>query len=100
MKIVKIESKSEQAILYIEKVYISKQHNIWYVVHSFFIDICSFEFLGDNIIESANTQLNTSKINIWRNICKSIVICIALLCYIVFFYPYYITNKLLFLSLR
>ena len=61
---VKKELNSMPACESIEKVVLSIQNNLQFVAHCYFIDVCTFDFLGDSIVESANSGLKGGSLSV------------------------------------
>jgi len=61
---VKKELNSMPACESIEQVVLSIQNNLQFVAHCYFKDVCTFDFLGDSIVESANSGLKSSSLSV------------------------------------
>ena len=48
----------------IEQVVLSIQNNLQFVAHCYFKDVCTFDFLGDSIVESANSGLKSGSLSV------------------------------------
>ena len=61
---VKDELKSEPACQSIEIVFLAIQNNFKFVTYCYFKDVCTFDFKGDSIVESANSGLKGGSLSV------------------------------------
>ena len=65
--IVKKNLKSNHACNIIEKVDISIEKHMEYLCYYHFIDVTTFNFLGDSIVEGANCGLEGGDVSVSKN---------------------------------
>ena len=64
---VKSQLKSEYVQKDIEHIEISIETNLKYISHCYFIDVTTFGFLGDSIVEAVNSVIKTGDIKVASN---------------------------------
>ena len=60
----KKQLKSEQVLTSIEEIFHSINNNVQFVAHCYFINVCTFDFKGDSIVEAANSGFKSGSLSI------------------------------------
>ena len=60
----KKQLKSEQVLTSIEKNFQSIYNNLQFVAHCYFINVCTFDFKGDSIVEAANSGFKCGSLSV------------------------------------
>ena len=64
---IKVSLKSEYVNEAIEKIVISLKNKLQYIAHYNFMNVSTFGFLGDSIVEACNSALKTGSVKVATN---------------------------------
>ena len=56
--------KSEQVLTSIEEIFRSINNNLQFDAHCYFINVCTFGFKGDSIVEAANSSYKSGSLSV------------------------------------
>ena len=62
--IIKSDLKSEQVLTSIEEILCSNNNNQQFVVHCYFLNVCTFGFKGDSIVEDTNSGYKSGSLSV------------------------------------
>ena len=65
---IKVSLKSDNIIEAIDKIVMSITNKLEYITHYNFMRISTFGFLGDNIVEAANSGIKSGSVKVATNI--------------------------------